>query len=109
MMDAHIVLQAWDTPKFDGVLKQWIYSLEPEQLPLQQHLEHSSVACHDTITAMVLDSEESARTLNVYIGIFFSGILAGCSCADAPTPPDTVHEYCELTLVIDKSTGQAHW
>jgi hypothetical protein len=40
------------------------------------------------------------------VGVFFSGIITGCSCADDPTPVETQNEYCELLFAIDKATAE---
>ena len=36
----------------------------------------------------------------------YSGIIAGCSCADNPTPVSELNEYCEVQLEIDKKTAE---
>ena len=44
-----------------------------------------------------------APVMTVFI---ISGIIAGCSCADDPTPVDTTTEYCELQLEIDRESAE---
>jgi hypothetical protein len=34
-------------------------------------------------------------------------VIAGCSCADDPTPTNELDEFCELQLDIDKLTAVA--
>ena len=43
---------------------------------------------------MLLSASEDAGLLRVKAGIFYTGIIAGCSCADDPTPIDELNEYC---------------
>ena len=33
-------------------------------------------------------------------------MLAGCSCADDPTPVEEISQYCEVRLDIDKTTAE---
>jgi hypothetical protein len=45
------------------------------------------------------------NVIRVKAGIFYQGVLGGCSCADDPTPASEINEYCEVQLDIDKSTA----
>ncbi|MEZ5541890.1 MAG: hypothetical protein R3F42_07590 [Pseudomonadota bacterium] len=40
-------------------------------------------------------------------GLFYTGIIAGCSCADDPTPVEEQAEYCVVDITIDRLTGAA--
>jgi hypothetical protein len=42
----------------------------------------------------------------VKAGIFYSGVVTGCSCADDPTPVNEESEYCVVQLDINKQTGE---
>jgi hypothetical protein len=53
----------------------------------------------------VLGARGEAGAIRARIGVFFHGIIAGCSCADDPTPLEPQQEYCELELTIDRHTG----
>ena len=89
------------------MIKQQIEQLDPSLLPLQQGLTHGSHVTDDPVNAVILDSSEVEDSIRIKAGIFFQSIIAGCSCADDPTPIDTNQEYCELEFSIDKSTGEA--
>jgi len=39
--------------------------------------------------------------------VFFSAFIAGCNCADGPTPVDEINEYCEIRVEIDRTTAEA--
>lgn len=56
---------------------------------------------------MVLGASDDPGFIHARVGVFFTGIIAGCSCADDPTPVDTQNEYCELRLTIAKATAEA--
>ena len=99
-------LKAWNTGQFGPVFQQEVAGLTLDELPLQQALNMGSHALQDRIQVMVNHSEESSDHVQVRAGIFFESIIAGCSCADDPTPIDTQSEYCELEFTIDKATAQ---
>lgn len=98
-------LSAWGTPAFESALKQEIEQLPAAQLPLQQGLKTGSYAL-DGHKAMIIGAAEEAGVIRVKAGIFYSGILTGCACADDPTPVNEESEYCVVSLIIDKSTAE---
>jgi len=98
-------LHAWNTPAFRDVLKQEIEQLDAGVLPLQQGLSSSSYVTDRPYQAMIISVSEEAGLIRVKAGIFYTGIIAGCSCADDPTPIDEVNEYCELRLDIDRTSA----
>jgi len=91
---------------FEKRLKAELETLGVDQLPLQQGLSHSNVALDHNIQAVILHSTEESRQLRIKVGLFYSGIIAGCSCADDPSPIDEQNEYCEIEVRIDKASGQ---
>lgn len=99
-------LKAWGTPEFPDVLKQEIARLGPGQLPLQQGLSGSSYAVENNLQAVILNTADADDHIQVKAGIFYTGIIAGCSCADDPTPVDEQTEYCEVLLEIDKGNAE---
>jgi len=100
-------LAAWQTPAFKAVLKAEIEHLDANLLPLQEGLSQSSHANADKLSVMILSVVEEPDCLRVKAGLFYTGIIAGCSCADDPTPVDEVNEYCEVRIEIDKQTAAA--
>jgi len=80
--------------------------MDPTLLPLQQGLSQSSYAIGANIKAIVLGVSEGAGFIRAKTGIFFKGIIAGCSCADDPTPVDELTEYCQVQFDIDKTTAE---
>ncbi len=100
-------LQARDLPDFRETVKAEIEALNGNQLPLQQGLRHSSHAITELFSATVLSTSDDQEFLYVKAGIFYSGIIAGCNCADDPSPVDKLNEYCEIKLEICKTTAQA--
>jgi hypothetical protein len=99
-------LAALGTPEFSDILKQEIERLDAGQLPLQQGLSSSSHVTDRPFQARIISTREGDGILRVKAGIFYTGIIAGCSCADDPTPIDELNEYCVLQLDIDMSTAE---
>jgi hypothetical protein len=100
-------LSAWNSLTFNDVLKRELEQLGAAELPLQQCLTASSHALDDPVSVMIIGVANEAGLIHAKVGIFFSGVIAGCSCADDPTPVEVQNEYCELSLAIDKSTAEA--
>ena len=99
-------IKAWNTDSFNKVLINELRSIDSNLLPLQQGLSYSNYAVGDNVSAIILHSEEDNGQLQVKAGLFYTGIVAGCNCADDPTPVDEINEYCEILLSIDKKTAQ---
>lgn len=98
-------LGAWGTPDFDSVFKAETSQMG-RHLPLQQGLSKSSYVSDDSIAVVFLSAEERAQTIRVRAGIFYEGVIAGCSCADDPTPMNKMTEHCVVQFDIDKQTAQ---
>ncbi|MHB1085498.1 MAG: hypothetical protein ACYCZA_11745 [Thiobacillus sp.] len=98
-------LNAWGTPEFGNALKMEIEQLDAQQLPLQQGLSNSSHVTDRPFQAMILSTREEPGLIKVRLGVFYTGVIAGCSCADDPTPVDEQTEYCVMQLAIDRVTA----
>lgn len=99
-------LNAWGTPAFEDILKEEIEQLDAEQLPLQQGLSTSSYALDNKLKVRIISVSEDASFIHAKVGIFYTGIIAGCSCTDDPTPINENNEYCEVQLDINKTTAE---
>lgn len=100
-------LAAWGSSAFAAVLKDELEAQDVVCLPLQRGLSTGSVVLDDGFSVMVLAMIERADVVGARLGVFFSSIVAGCSCADDPSPVEAQNEYCELNLVIDRATAAA--
>lgn len=100
-------LNAWGTPDFKAILKAEIEHMGAEQLPLQQGLSTSSYALDDKLNALIISVSEEAHSIRAKVGIFYTGIIAGCSCVDDPTPVEEQLEHCVVQLDINKKTAEA--
>ena len=99
-------LHAWGTPDFKRILKSEIEQLDASQLPLQQGLSIGSYALDNKLNVIVIDAAEAEGHIRAKVGIFYTSIIAGCSCADDPTPVDENNEYCVVQLDINTSTAE---
>lgn len=100
-------LRAWGTPDFKDVLKNEIEQLDASQLPLQQGLTIGSYALDNKLDVIVIGTAEAEGRLRAKVGIFYTSIIAGCSCADDPTPVDENNEYCVMQVDINPTTAEA--
>ena len=100
-------LAAWNSSEFNDVLKREIEQQGAGRLPLQQGLSRSSHALDDSFSVMVIGAIDAPGCIRARVGIFYSGIVAGCNCADDPTPVEPQSEYCEVDLSIDKATAES--
>ena len=99
-------LSAWGSPAFSDLLIRELERLPHVVLPLQQALAHSSHVSSDPFKVMLIGAREESDAIAVRAGIFYSGITAGCSCVDDPTPVEPQTEYCNLLIRIRKPGGE---
>ncbi len=92
-----------------SVIKREIEMLHAHLLPLQQGLQYSSYVSDEPIQVTVLNVEDEADLVRVRFGVIYMGVIAGCSCADDPTPLDTVSEYCTVEMLIDRMSANAEF
>jgi hypothetical protein len=100
-------LAAWNTPDFDGTFKREVEQIDAGLLPLQQGLSFTSSVADEPFQVMPLAMEATVDRLRVKAGVFYAGIVGGCSCADDPTPLESQPEHCVLWFEIDRSSGAA--
>ena len=80
--------------------------MDPALLPLQQGLSLSSYVGKSPVSAIILNTTEKTDSIQIKAGIFYTGIIAGCSCSDDPSPTDEQNEYCEVQFTINKNTAE---
>lgn len=104
MLNLDKSLHAWGTPDFEAILKQEV-AQSADRLPLQQCLASTSHVTDAPITLVIHSMAEMEKVIRIRAGIFFQGVIGGCSCADDPTPISEITEYCEVQLDIDRVTA----
>ena len=100
-------LHAWGSSSFEVVFKQEVEKLDGQHLPLQQGLAASSHVSDRPIQVMILGVEEEPEYIRVRAGIFYTGVIAGCNCADDPSPLDEQNEYCVVQVDIDRTSAES--
>lgn len=100
-------LAAWNSDQFKQQFKEEVERLPADLLPLQKGLSLSSYVSAEPFKVMVISVTDDETTIYVKAGIFYSGIIAGCSCSDDPSPTDVQPEYCDLQFRIDKNTAES--
>lgn len=98
-------LADWGTPSFNETFKREVAQLDASVLPLQQGLALSSHVADSPFSVMVIGATDDPLSIRVKAGIVYAGIVAGCSCADDPTPISEQTEYCEVMFEINKLTA----
>jgi hypothetical protein len=107
MIDLSAVRAAWDTPEREAALKRALEGLDAADLPLQQALMRGSQVTAAPVQVMVLTTTETAEGLEARVGVFFTSLLGGCQCADDPTPLESLPEYAQIKVTIQRETGMA--
>lgn len=92
-----------------ATLKAEIEGLDPQALPLQQGLARGSHVGEEPFRVLVLSLAEEPDWVRAKIGVCYTGIIAGCSCADDPTPLDEHAEYCEVQVEIERASAEARF
>lgn len=99
------VLAAWGSDDFNAVCRREIAALG-DALPLQAGLRRGAYALSGTPEVMLQAVETHPDRLRLRVGLFYSSLTPGCSCADDPTPLDEEREYCRLQLDITRPDGE---
>ena len=105
MIYLYKTLEAYKSDDFRQIAKTEIEAIDMKALPLQSALQQSSTVSNSDFTVMILDAHIDADFLFVKTGILFNGIIAGCNCADDPTPMNENNEFCEVLFKININTA----
>lgn len=97
---------AINSEDFAATLQSELLHLPTHRLPLENGLTMGSHV-EAVQQVMLLGKNLTAQGYRVKIGVFFTSILAGCNCADDPTPQDTHNEYLEIELLLDPASTRA--
>ena len=106
MIKLEKTLLAFNSAGFKQTAKKEISQINKDFLPLQQGLSFSSYIGASPINVIILNTTHNNNILKIKTGIFYTGIIAGCSCSDDPSPTDEQNEYCELMFNIDSETAE---
>ncbi len=96
-----------DRDALAAAVREALVGRDADALPLQQALTHGSVVIGGVREVLLISSREIGDRVQIRVGLFFTSVIAGCNCADDPTPADLLEEYAEFELDVDTRTGQA--
>jgi hypothetical protein len=99
-------LRSQGSESFRQTLKGELEGLADGTLPLQKGCSRGGYADGREITVTILDVQEEQRFLRARVGVFFSELVAGCSCGDDSL---TEHGYCEMEVAIDRESAEAEF
>ncbi|MFO8024251.1 hypothetical protein [Thiohalophilus sp.] len=85
-------------------LKRELESGVGVNLPLDRATSESGYPDAIDLQVSVLGIEQDDRMLHARIGVFFTEIIANCSCGDEPLHKPA---FCRMQLSIDRCTGAA--
>lgn len=100
-------LSHWQTDNFKYALEEQLKQLPEGSLPLVYAMQTGSYPLADSLRVMILDSTQNSDEIILNCGLFFDSVIAGCNCADDPTPVERYPEYGEFTFTINKHSGKA--
>lgn len=99
-------LAVWAQPVFTETFCREVAGLPHGTLPLQQAMSQGSHVADQAPSVVTLSFKRTGPDLAVRAGVFFQSMIAGCNCADDPSPADTLTEYCELLFLIDTLSAE---
>lgn len=99
-------LAAWASEDFAAILKAELNTLGSDVLPLQAGLRYASHISNEEASYMILNTHINGEILVVKLGVFYKGIVSGCSCADDPSPNTETNEYCVIELKINSRNAE---
>lgn len=96
-----LVVAKEDEKLQEAALKRRLQRLLVDHPVLQQQLRTGDRVSPELPQVLLLGSRLSDHeSRQFHIGIAYSSLVSGCSCADDPTPVSAQPEYCELLVEI---------
>ena len=100
-------LAAWGSEAFTDVLRHELIAAGAHALPLQRCMVHGNHVASTPVSLLLHSVEADAARIRVRLDVLFQSVVAGCSCADDPTPWSELDECCRVEVAIDRSTAHA--
>jgi hypothetical protein len=99
-------LQHVNKEGFRSVLVEELMALESGKLPLHKGSNRGGPIDDSNLMISVLGVDESERSVDVRIGIFFNEIITGGSCLDGDSLENA---YCEMMVSINRESAEVEF
>lgn len=99
-------LAAWPDGELVTILNEELAAADPAWLAPERLLARGSHVVSRP-RFIILGSQADDKRVTLHLGVFFQSVIAGCACADDPTPEDRIEEYGELRLTLDRHDAHA--
>lgn len=100
-------LAAWGSDAFSEVLRRELIAAGEHALPLQRCLAHGNHVAATPVNLLLRSVDADEARIRVRLDILFQSVVAGCSCADDPTPLSELNECCTVQVDIDRASALA--
>jgi len=100
------ILQQSQSGWFKKALKRELENLPAGTLPLEQGTSRGGFVDDNEISVSVINATQNENSIQAKVGVFFTEIIAGCSCGDEPIAENA---YCEMLICIDNTTSEAEF
>ncbi len=100
------LIHTLDTPALARRLRDILIALPVSEFNLQRALRQGSIALPETLDVAIIRSEPGAARTLIRVSLFFQSVIAGCNCADDPSPEDRLEEHCEARILIENDSGK---
>lgn len=97
--------RAWGSVAFPEVFKREVEALDPVLLPLVEALAQGNAVADEPVTVLVRRTQPCEGGFLVVADVLYASLVAGCSCADDPTPVPTAPESCQLHFRVALPDG----
>ena len=97
-------LRDWKTDAFEASLKAEMERFRRDVLPLKEAIEDLNSVDDSDLGVTFIRATDDDRSIQALVGVYFAEIISCCSCGeDSPVE----EAYCEMSVHIDKLTGDA--
>ena len=96
-------IEEHDPGTLGHILKQELESGTGAGLPLHKGANEGGYCDASNLEVTILSLDQNNRIIRATIGVFFTEIVANCSCGDEPVEKPA---YCEMLLNIDRTTAE---
>ncbi len=97
-------LMAGENPK--QALRDELRALPDDALPLQRSLRHGSIALKNELEPLIYACRRTGDDFEMDCELFYHSIVAGCQCADDPSPDERLTESVRLRMRLAAPQGE---